>query len=194
MLNYQALREKTATVQELTAGWGKADLQHELNEMYDLIEGLIADAGDEEVLFQPVDPLAHDSYAANPEDADLAWTLGHIIVHLTASAEESAALSAELARGVEFHGRSRAEVPWQAVTGIAFCRARMAESRRMCLAALEMWPDQPHLDNVYYPREGVPGVNAIARFVSGLRHAADHLEQIKDVLRQARQARIESSR
>lgn len=186
MLDYQALNDKTITVQQATAGWGKAELQRELNEMYDRIETLIADATDADVVFQPVDPLASDSYAVSPEDASLAWTLGHVIMHLTASAEESAALSAELARGVEFHGRSRAEVPWQQATTIDFCRARMAESRRMCLAALEMWPDPPHLENTYTPREGVPPINAVTRYMSGLRHAYDHLRQVEDILRQSR--------
>jgi hypothetical protein len=42
----------------------------------------------------------------------LPWTLGHVIVHITASAEESAFLAAELARGVHRRtGRSRFEVP-----------------------------------------------------------------------------------
>ncbi len=189
MLNYQALRDKTTTIQQATAGWGKAELRREFNEMYDRVETLIADATDADVVFLPIDPLAHDSYAANPEDSNLAWTLGHVIVHLTASAEESAALSAELARGVEFHGRSRAEVPWQQATTIDFCRARMAESRRMCLAALEMWPDFPHLENTYTPREGVPPINAVTRFMSGLRHAFDHLGQIEDILRQSQQSK-----
>lgn len=49
------------------------------------------------------------------DDVHLAWNLGHVIVHTMASAEESAALAAELARGVEYHGRSRYEVPWETV-------------------------------------------------------------------------------
>ena len=52
---------------------------------------------------------------------------------------------ADLARGVAFHGRSRSEVPWETVTTIAQCRARLEESRRMRLASLDMWPDQPYL-------------------------------------------------
>ncbi len=64
----------------------------------------------------------------SPTDAaevGLAWTLGHVIVHLTASAEEAAFLGAELARGVEPHGRSRYEVPWRTLVTIEGARARL---------------------------------------------------------------------
>jgi hypothetical protein len=110
-------------------------------------------------------------------------------VHTTASAEESAALAAELARGVEFHGRSRYETPWETVTTIAQCRHRLEESRRMRLMSLEMWPDQPHLDNVYEPWPGASEVNPIGRFVLGLMHDDAHLDQIAKIVRQAKAAR-----
>lgn len=96
--------------------------------------------------FIPVDPQAHDSAATNAEEMGIAWTLGHIIAHMTAGAEESAALAAELARGVPFHGRSRYEVPWQTVTTMQQCRSRLEESRRMRLASLGMWPERPDLN------------------------------------------------
>ena len=70
-----------------------------------------------------------------------------MIVHTTASSEEAAFIAAELARGVEFHGRSRSEVPWETVTTIEQCRHRLEESRRMRLATLQIWPDEPDLDN-----------------------------------------------
>jgi hypothetical protein len=103
------------------------------------------------------------------------WTLGHLIVHVTASAEEAAAIAAELARGVPHRGgRSRSEVHWTTVTTVEQCRQRLEESRRMRLASLGMWPDQPDLSNTYLPpREGAEPVNAVIRFVNGLRHDAD---------------------
>src|SRR5574340_31090 len=85
---------------------------------------------DADVTFVPVDPQAHDSAATSAEELGIAWTLGHIVAHMTASAEESAALAAELARGVSYHGRSRYEVPWQTVTTVRQCRSRLEESRR----------------------------------------------------------------
>jgi len=186
MLDYRGVREKKIKLSDMAAELTVVNLRSELNAMYDEVERLIADATDADVTFQPVDLAAEDPYAADAADTNLAWNLGHVIVHLTASAEESAALSSELARGVEFHGRSRAEVPWQTVQTIAFCRVRLIESRRMCLAALDMWPDQPDLENSYSPREGVI-INAQTRFLSGLLHAWDHLGQIEEIFRQAKE-------
>jgi DinB superfamily len=141
---------------------------------------------DADVTFVPVDPLAHDDSATGEGEVAVAWTLGHIIVHLTATTEESAALAAELARGVAHHGRSRNEVPWQTVTTVAQCRARLEESRRMRLASLGMWPDVPDLAISYQPWNGAPDHNAMKRFMVGVRHEVDHLAQIQDVIGQAR--------
>jgi DinB superfamily len=155
--------------------------------MIDTILARIDGCRDEDVCFVPVDPKANDMPAANPEDVNLAWTLGHVIVHTTASSEESAFLAAELARGVPFHGRSRSEVPWQTVTTFAQCRQRLEESRRMRITSLEVWPDAPHLDLVIEPWPGAPLiVNAVGRFVVGLLHDYSHLGQIAEIVRQAR--------
>jgi len=131
MLDFQPVREKKIALQELVRGLTKEDLRHELNEMYDEVGQLIADCTNAHVTFEPMDEKADDPYAIQGEET-ISWTLGHVIVHLTASMEESASLASELARGVTFHGRSRWEVPWTEATTIEFCRARLAESRRMC--------------------------------------------------------------
>ncbi len=190
MLNFEAVRNEEITYAELVADLTRDDLRDLSNEMVDTILDLVADCTDADVVFVPNDPDAHDPYAENPEDVTLAWTLGHVIVHATASSEESAFLAAELARGVEFHGRSRYETPWQSVTTIVQCHHRLEESRRIRLASLEMWPDAPHLDNVYEPWPGAPLVNAIGRFVFGLSHDDSHLGQIAEIVRQARAARV----
>ncbi len=189
MLDFQLVRDKKTTLAELTAGLTPDDLRRLTDEMIDTTERLIADCVDADVPFVPVDPAANDPYAARPEDVHIAWTLGHVIVHCTASSEESAALGAELARGVEFHGRSRYEVPWETMKTIAQCRERLEESRHMRLASLGMWPDVPHLDNTCELRPGAPRMNAVSRFVMGLFHDDAHLEQIKEIVRQARAAR-----
>ncbi len=186
MLDFQPVREKKIALQELVKGFTKADLQCELNEMYDEVLRLIADCIDAHATFEPVDEKADDPYAVQGEEA-ISWTLGHVIVHLTASMEESASLASELARGVEYHGRSRWEVPWAEATTIEFCRARMAESRRMCLASLEIWPEPPHMENTYIVVEGALPHTCISRFASGLKHASDHLGQIAEIVRQAKQ-------
>jgi hypothetical protein len=115
-----------------------------------------------------------------------------VIVHTTASAEEAAFLAAEMARGVQPHGRSRYETPWEMVTTIAQCRQRLQESRRMRLASLEMWPDEPHLENVYEAWPGGPPVNVLGRFVLGLRHDSDHLDHIAKIVHQAQTACTQS--
>lgn len=187
MLNFTAVRNKAMTMDELIADLTVNDLRRLTNEMVDTMLDLIAACTDEDVVFQPEDPDADDMFATDEGEQGLAWTLGHVIVHTTASAEESAALAAELARGVEYHGRSRAEVPWQQVTTAAQCRARLEESRRMRLASLEMWPDAPHLDNIYETARGTV-INPIKRFVFGLSHDDSHLAQIAEIVRQAKES------
>lgn len=185
MLDFQAVKDKQITFDTLVDGLTKQDLVVLTNEMVDTMLGLIAGAVDADVTFLPVDPNANDTFASSAEDVNIAWTLGHVIVHATASSEEAAFLAAEMARGVEFHGRSRYETPWEEVATIAFCRKRLEESRRMRLATLAAWPDEPHLDLLYQYAPDRPTYNAIGRFVLGLRHDFDHLGQIAEIMRQA---------
>lgn len=187
MLDFQPVRDKKITLQDLVRGLTKDDLRRELNEMYEEVSRLIAACIDQDVIFEPIDEKAADPYAIKGEES-IAWNLGHVVVHLTASMEEAAAIASELARGVTYHGRSRWEVPWRDVTTISQCRARLDESRRICLASLEMWPDKPHLENTYSPSEAAVPHTALSRFASGLRHASDHLGQIAEIVRQAKVA------
>lgn len=188
MLDFQSVRDKKVRLQELVEGLTRDDLRRELNEMYDEVLHLTNDCTDAHVTFEPEDEKADDPYAVEGEES-IAWTLGHVIVHITASMEESASIASELARGVEYHGRSRWEVPWREVTTIEGCRARLEESRHMCLASLEMWPEPPHMDNTYTPAvQGALPHTCVSRFASGLKHASDHLGQIADIVRQADEA------
>lgn len=189
MLNFQAVRNEEITFAELVVDLTLDDLRDLTNEMVDTMLSLIADCVDADVVIEPVDPEADDPFAATPEEVNLAWNLGHVVVHTTASAEESAAIAAELARGVEYHGRSRYEVPWTEMRTIVGCRQRLEESRRMRLASLEMWPAEPHLENAYEVWPDRPKVNAVGRFVLGLMHDESHLGQIQEIVRQARLAR-----
>jgi hypothetical protein len=188
MLDFSPLRDQTLTMSELAADLGPDDLRRLSDEMVDTILRSIRDCEDADVVFVPADPEADDPYAVDVAERYMSWTLGHVIVHTTASAEESAALAAELARGVDYHGRSRSEVPWRTVITVAQCRQRLEESRRMRLASLDMWPDEPDLDNTYQSFSGEP-INAVARFVWGLKHDDDHLGQIAATVQQARDAR-----
>jgi hypothetical protein len=189
MLDFTAVRKQEMTISELVVDLSRNDLRNLTNEMIDTVLGLITDCVDQDVTFEPSDPAANDPYAEKEEDIALAWNLGHVIVHITASSEESAFLAAEFARGVEFHGRSRYEVPWPEMKTIEGCRNRLEESRRIRLASLDIWPDEPHLEYEYEAWGGGPTVNAVGRFVLGLSHADSHLGQIEEIVRQATEAR-----
>ncbi len=190
MFDFTPVIQKTAQLSELTANLTVEDLRNYTNEMIDTMLDLIAFCIDADVTFEPIDPQANDTYAATEAELHMAWTLGHLIVHVTASAEASAFLAAELARGVKFHGRSRCEVPWQTVKTIAQCRERLEESRRMRLASLELWPHPPYLANAYeVPGRSFGPINCLTRFMLGLLHDNAHLEQIRDVVQQSRAAR-----
>jgi len=188
MIDFTAVREKRQDVAGLASGLSKSDLANATRAITADVERRIRGVQDADVTFVPLDPLANDEFAADSSEVGLAWTLGHVVVHLTASAEESAFLAAELARGVPGHGRSRYETPWESVTTIEQCRVRLRESQRMVLASLDSWPDEPHLELVYVPTNGTPR-NAIARYLGGVMHADSHLDQLTEIARQAAEAR-----
>ena len=178
----------SALAQDATITPRLEELRALTNEVIATALKLLGGCIDEDVTFIPYDPHAHDE-AASDDEKSIAWTLGHIIAHMTATSEEHTATAAELARGVEYHGRSRYEVPWRTITTVAQCRARLEESRRMRLASLSAWPDEPHLDNIHLAWEDGPLYGPIQHVLLGLRHDAAHLEQIRDVVQQAREYR-----
>jgi DinB superfamily len=189
MIDFAALRRKEQTFSQLAAGLTPHDLARATNAMCDLQLALIADAVDEDVVFVPDDPEADDTFADDQSVVKLAWTLGHVVVHTTASAEESAALALTMARGLPVDGRSRYEVPWEEARSADYLRHRIQESRRMRLAMLDAWPDEPHLDITYEPYKFTGPLNAIGRFVAGLMHDDSHVEQIRKIMVQCRAAR-----
>jgi hypothetical protein len=189
VIDFGPLHRREASVQDLAAELDRSDLARLTNEMCDLQLASIAQAVDADVVMVPDDSEANDKFAARPEDVGLSWTLGHVVVHTTASSEESAALALVLARGLTVETRSRYEVPWESARTVAFIRNRIEESRRMRLAMLAAWPDDPHLNNFYAPYEGRPPMNAMGRFISGLAHDDSHLEQMRKIMGQARQRR-----
>lgn len=189
MIDFTPVKNKEKTFAEFADDYSFEDLGHLTNQMVDYMLNQIADCVDADVVFEPVDPDADDPYAADDAEKDIAWTLGHVIVHVTASAEESTFVAAEMARGIEPHGRSRSEVPWETITTIQQCRDRLEESRRMRLATLGVWPDNPHLDVTTVPWASIGEMNAIGRFILGFGHDVSHLEQIDEIVRQAKAAR-----
>ena len=174
-------RERTAA--EVVGHLTIADLRRESNALIDRVQQLIVECVDADVTFQPDDPHA------TPEEGGVGWTLGHVVVHLTAGSEENAFLGAELARGVPPQGRSRYETPWESVQTIAQVRERLEESRRMTLACLDVWPDAPHLTLEAELWPGGPSMNATARHALGIGHGHGHLDQIAEIARQSQAAR-----
>ena len=162
------------------------DLRRLTNTVFDSARRLLRRCTDFDVTFVPLDPLADDPYAEAEHEMNVGWTLSHIIAHVTATAEESAALAAELARGVAYHGRSRNELPWESMKTVGQCKERIDECRRLCLASLGMWPAQPDLTNTYIPWEDAAPMGATARYLLGLRHGEAHLVQMRDAVAQAR--------
>ncbi len=194
MIDFTPLHNEEKTIADLAVGLGADDLRELTNEMLDLMSSLIEGCTDEDVVFVPEDPDAYDEWTKAEDEIGLSWTLGHVIVHTTASAEEAAFLGTELARGVPRRGgRSRTEVPWQTVTTIEQVRHRLAESRRMRLAMLDVWPDEPHLDNTHRRKRDLY-INPVAQFMLGLKHDTDHLGQIADIVQQAREQSAENER
>src|SRR6266702_1143558 len=184
MLDFTPVRNKTLSFADFCRDLTKANLYTLTDEMIDTMLAIIADAQDEDVDFVPQDPEANDTFGI-PEERDLAWTLGHVIVHVTASSEESAALALTLARGLPVEGRSRYEVPWRTVHSAAQLHHRLEDSRRMRHAMLNAWPDEPHIDMTYTPYSRLGPINAVTRFVLGLSHDDAHLEQLRKIMRQA---------
>lgn len=191
MLDFEAYRDKRIPLNRLVEGLGIADLHRLTDEMIDAMLVVLKEAEDADVTFPPDDPAAFDRFASDPAEERIAWTLGHVVVHTTASAEEAAALSTSLARGIEIKERSRSEVPWREVISVAQLRARLEESRRMRHAFLNAWPDKPHFELLYTPSypPGADPINALGRFVLGLSHDFPHLRQMREIEQQARAAR-----
>jgi len=71
------------------------ELRRLTNIVFDSARKLLRRCTDFDVTFVPLDLLADDPYAEVGHDVNVGWTLGHLIVHVTAGAEESAALAAE---------------------------------------------------------------------------------------------------
>lgn len=186
LTDFSAVRAYSIPMDRFIQEWSPdpAELARLTDDSVDHFLAQLNGLSDDDVTFVPDDPEANDAAAALPGDRGLAWTVAHNVVHATASAEEYAAVAAELARGVDFHGRPRHETPWQSVVTVEGCRQRLEESRRMRLASLQMWPDRPDLRRGYAPWKASGWVNAQGIFAWGLAHDQSHLAQIEQILGQ----------
>ena len=189
MIELHSLGDSNLQISEITDGKSKDDLRTLVHAMIDTQLKMIDGCTDADVVFTPIDKEAHDPHAVSEDELGMAWTLGHVIVHCCASSEESTFLAAELARGIENHGRSRYEHHWITISTIKQCQEILEESRRMRLATLDIWPHEPHLDIRYEVWDGGPIANATELFVVGHMHEYSHLDQIRDIVNQAHTAR-----
>src|SRR5258708_1035400 len=162
------------------------DLRMKTEQFFDAVQSIIAEATDAAVMLVPSDPHAESApetameiIAAKEgkwspkttEDAvKLGWTLGHVVAHVTAILEDGMACAAMLARGAEFKGRLLYEVPWESMTTVEHVQSRVRESRRICLALLDAWPDQPHLETTVLRIPEIGPLNALGIGMSGIFH------------------------
>lgn len=187
MPDYDALTASTITLFDLGAGLSIARLHQISDAMVREMRAIVRQARDADVVFVPVDAAAHDD-AAQPEERTLAWTLAHVVAHATATAEESAALASSLARGILPAGRSRYEEDWHKLRSTRQVLGRLEESQRLCHNFLGAWPANPHLD-VFLTHDYFGAINAPAQFMLGPWHEHVHLDQLREIVRQARAAR-----
>jgi hypothetical protein len=189
MIDFSPLKDKTIPWDEFVLQFNIEDFVQETETMTAYIMEILAKATNEDVVFVPIDKDANDTFAAGEENVHIAWTLGHVIVHMTASMEEAAFMAAELARGVDVAlRRSRVEVDWETITTIKQCRQRVQESHRMVMGSLAIWPDDPQLDNFFTNDSGAK-IDTRRRFLYGMIHADSHYEQLKEIIRQSRHSR-----
>lgn len=177
--NLEAFRAGQLSYADMTGKISYADLHQITDELFETINAIVADATDAAVVFEPKD-------SALTNEDEHGWTLGHVIVHFTASLEETAALSSTLARGIAVEGRSRYETPWETIKTAQQVQERLKESYRMCRAFLEAWPTTPHLDLtvVRIPRFGP--MNAIGLYILGTMHGIAHLDQLREIMQQVK--------
>ncbi len=178
LVDFAAIRSGQISFADATRTIQPADLQRALDECFAELDSALAHATDATVSFVPRDPDASDQ-------SEQGWTLNRIVTHVTATLEGCAAGSAMLARGVQVEGQLRYEPPWESLSTLQKVQARLRESQRMCRAFLDAWPDEPHLDLTVTPIPALGPLNAIGLNTIGVGHAQQHLDQVREVVRQA---------
>jgi hypothetical protein len=193
LIDFSPVDRHEVQMLEFSKAYSVADLKAATHASIDFMLDIIKDMSDAQMTFLPYDPAADDPHAVEGEEK-IGWSLAHLVVHVTASAEEGAAFSSILARGIPYpkEPRLRYETNWHTVTTKAQAVQRLEESRRMRLAYLDTWPDAPHLD-VYRESsersiEKFGYINGTASFLSSLKHEWGHYDQFREVARQAREA------
>ncbi len=189
-IDFAALSIEGSEPLEFAKHFSHSDLKFAVNAYLDAISDIVKDLNDAQLTFEPVDVEANDPDAKTTAESKMAWSIAHLVLHVTASLEEGAAFSSLLARGISIDGRLRYEPDWRTVTTLKQVVERIEESRRMCLAYLETWADNPYLDTyrIFAPDSRLANtkMNAPASLLFGLKHLAGHLDQFRNTAEQAR--------
>ena len=172
-INFDAIHAGTLTIQDVADKLTIDDLRQATEFIVSTMLAHIAACTDADVSFVPIDHDAREG-VRNANGEVLGWTLSHVIVHTTATAEAAAFAALDLARGISLQGISRYETPWDSLVTIEQCRQRLNESQRMRLASLAAWPDHPNLSKRYTPFPGAGYLNAKELFILGLEHDDTH--------------------
>jgi hypothetical protein len=130
LIDFQPIFRKEKTFADFAAQYKNTDLAAALNAYVGLTRQITENVSDEQATFVPSDPEANDSYATTEADRHIGWSLVHLVAHATASAEEAAAFSSILARGISIGGRLRRECDWREMTSGAMALARLEECRQ----------------------------------------------------------------
>ncbi len=196
LIDFGPVFRKEKTLEALSAEYRREDLGKALDGYIDFTRQVLDGVTDAQAVYTPIDSEANDPYAATEDERHLGWSLMHLVMHVTASAEEGAAFSSILARGIALGGRLRSERDWRQMTTCAQAIARLEECRRMCRAYLDTWPDEPNLETRRILPEKATWTppNAPMQFLSGLSHWHRHVEQFQKVAEQARAAVVPDSR
>ncbi len=180
VFDMEAFRSGKASYADLVRDITHSDLYRFTDEYFSTVQPIVADVTDRATTFVPRD-------AALKDPGEQAYTLGHVIVHLTATLEESASVASVLARDIAFDGRLRYEVPWETIHTAQQIHERLKESQRMCRAYLDAWPDAPHLDITIMRIPSFGPMNAVGMHMLGIMHGEAHIEQLREIMRQAKE-------
>lgn len=194
-IDFSPIQNREVKLMPWAAQFSLDDLRAAANQGIDFMLDILDGLTDADVTFLPHDPDANDPYAA-PELQNIGWSIGHLVLHVTASTEEYTSVAAIVARGIDFPKdmRLRYEADWQvACQTVDECRQRILESKRMRNAALDTFPDQP-ITTARWQRsekfiEIFGELDAKGAYLMGLSHEYGHHAQFLEVKRQALAAR-----
>lgn len=190
LIDFTSVRGDRARIAEFSEQFTLADLRAWVSRYVNATREIVDSVTDADLFYLPHDPDANDTFATNEDEKFIGWSLAHLVLHVTASAEEGATFTSLLARGIALAvgTRTRWEKDWKLVTTRAEIEQRLAECERLCLSYLSAVPDNPHLDVFRNMPEKLSHlrINAVGALLFSLMHWDEHLPQFRQVADQAR--------